>query len=215
MMNKNILFTILIIVFFSCGKQEKNCTKTNYVLGGAKDNCLVYKSFNPAIELIGKTPGHFDTLNIDINNDNKNDIQIQCYDTIGAYIQPIVTKTNRIELNVTNLQSFFMSSNSPSYTYYGNIIKYSFHDTINAKSEWSPSNLFSNINILPYISNGSYFMTKSLGPIDTWHNAVHQYMGFRFIDGVDTLYGWVGISVIGYSHIIVHDCAYQINDVWK
>jgi len=204
---KNILFTILVIGLFSCGKQEKTCTKMNYVIAGAKDNCLVYKSFNPAIELYGKTPGHIDTLNIDINHDNKNDIQIQCYLSFGAFIYPIATKTNRIELKVSDLKYFHYSANYLNFTCFGNINKFTNNDTIKNKSNWSPSILFS--DTIPVIPYGFYTLTDSRDSINTWHNAVHQYMGFRFIDGVDTLYGWVGISVIGYSHIIVHDCAYQ------
>jgi hypothetical protein len=179
----------------------------HYIIAGSKDNCLNYRSFNPAIELEGKAPGHLDTLNIDINNDNNNDIQIECNKSRAAFIYPLTTRINRIELNVTDFSYYHYSANYPNFVSTGNIFKYTNNDTIKNNSIWSPSLLYSgSIPIIPY---GNYTLTDSILSLNTWFNAIHQYIGIRFIDDVDTLYGWVGISVIGYSHIIVHDCSYQ------
>lgn len=214
----------LLAFLFSCCKTENDCPncetandcqRNNFIIAGKKGPCMIYRDFNPDIELIGTPsyPYYHESINIDINRDGINDIQIQTYDTISSYIQPLVNEQSKIKIGLSayDITYVFISGPTPGYSYYGCITKYKLSDTIKNKGEWSLTNGLSSNS--PTVDNGPYVLATPMDSIGLWYNTDHQYAGVRFIHDKDTLFGWIGISVLGSSHIIVHDCAYQVKSI--
>jgi hypothetical protein len=165
----------------SCCKHEVDCQRNKYIIAGEKGGCIIYHDFNPDLEVTADTKiGSIDTLSIDLNGDNIKDITLKSTDT---------TKAEIIPLKSTIISGEFREV---SYNYFGYITKYNISDKIENKN-WSPRNI-----------------TLAFSLLDRpWYNSDHQYMGVCFVNGKDTIFGWVCLSLIGKSHIIIHDCAYQ------
>lgn len=215
----------IIIALFTCCKrdtevQQSNCMYDNFIITGINSKCMVYRDFIPDIELdslkLDSTPEvNINNLSVDINNDQIYDVTFQTVtdhlptsNYYATQVIPLNTQSNKISLNAKALYYYSAGPMTQTQLVHGEIKQFTLNDTLNSnKGFWSPTQ--------PFYSNGDslvniyYDLAYSSNPACVWHNVSNKFIGFSFIQGNDTLYGWMRISIIGYTHIIIHDCAYQ------
>lgn len=193
------------------------CLPDNYVIAGTMNKCMVYRDLIPDIDSNIHTLNVNDTgpdMVVDLNNDLVNDISFYMYSVSGANtfitVKPLNTASDKICINTSNIVYGLVwvgpkVEDSVAYCY-GNTIQYSLNDTIRLnKGLWSPlaTSYISGSYTYPLKNDNFNFLNN------IWNPSFHdKYLGFRFIQENDTLYGWMRYSVV-YPHFILHDCAYQ------
>lgn len=209
---KKLLIPFTIILFYSCDKDScEVCKETvvysNFVLtaGEAVHDSIEYLEFNPIKRVKGCRYGtdsnyyYQDSLQIDLDNDGNYDLHFRFYQ---EFVQPscdcegidccmpwgeslcTVEILSNLELACTD--------------YYGlNPDRLQFGDTIDARLTW--------INDNTKLLFDAWGMSESPWNIDYYNS----YMGYRFIEQTDTLYGWIRMNT-NYADIIeIYDFVIQ------
>lgn len=129
-----------------------------------------------------------------MNNDGKKDFKVYLdyiQNNLYSKIELQSDSTNKLEICSYNGWTY-----SPSVFYYDGYLKQlSINDTINQNKIWTPLWRFSTL----YFE--LHFMNNILGN--------DNYIGVKFIDKNDTLYGWVRYSLKSEYELVIKDCAYQ------
>lgn len=197
---KNILIVgVLLLTFSNCSKDEK-IQRKNFILAGEKGSGMTYRDFNPDIVVKADSQNISKTVNIDINNDGNKDFSVYAYYNLKA-INCIIYLQND-SINQMEICSFkdaqYGWSESWSTNYYsGSLFKLSLNETITQSKYWTFKG-----------GRGGNNNSFGLEFTDDWLNNDY-YIGIRFIENGDTLYGWVRLSLKGNSEVVLYDCAYQ------
>jgi hypothetical protein len=220
-MSVNKIYSWLLIFLLIACKHKKEVIETNnQVLAGVVSSNMAYYDFEP--DIVNDTIFEFGTfLEVDLNLDGTRDF------TLGSYFDRDIfghdfLKSN-LSLNNTNLNKISILVRDSIYYYYvppdsgevqfrGYVKKLQYKDVIDGT--WSPMD--SLYKGLPLRGNEFYLAMRlsngqdpNEGTANNWRDASNVYMAFRREIGKDTLYGWVRMSVEGYTKIILHDWAIQ------
>jgi hypothetical protein len=220
------LIIILTTILVACKPDAPNLEITGYKAGEITLQ-MAYHDFSPDI-VLDTLPdtvtfgGISNLIKIDINQDSLNDIMISAYSLADGFtyhvatdLMPINTDSNKISIYAGNLNFLFTNPSKNEYVSKGFLGKFSDQDVIPWHGNWT---LVSDIyNGFPL--KNSWFamaglniqgedMYQNLGDLN-WRNTQNAYMGIRWIKDQDTLYGWVRMTVEGYSRIVLHDCAFE------
>jgi len=209
---------ILIFLLIACKHKKEVIETNNQVLAGVVSSNMTYYDFEP--DIVNDTifeNGAF--LEVDLDLDGIRDFTLlSAFDPkLNAYLE------SRLYLNNSNLNKIsILALDSIHYYYLGpfyrevdivaNTKKLRYKDVINGT--WSPmDSLYKGLPLRSHeftlagrLSNGK---DPDEGTANNWRDASNVYMGFRREIGKDTLYGWVRMSVVGYTKIILHDYAIQ------
>ena len=211
---------LIFIALLTCCKrdvevQQSHCTPDNFIVAGVNSKCMVYRDFIPDIDFpitpIGQAT---EDKKVDINNDHVDDILFSMFTVSGINttieVFPLNKTSNKICLNATNLnydREGYLPYPDDTIVYCsGVILQHKAEDTIhNSNGFWSPLASTYFLDSKNYmLLNDSYKLVNNI-----WDPTLaNKYIGFRFVQNTDTLYGWLQFSVIN-SHLIIHDCAYQ------
>jgi len=94
----------------------------------------------------------------------------------------------------------------PKFSASGKIATYNSGDSISSLTGiWTP--VGEDVKKDPYYYKISGIYGSLLDANDD-QNFKNKYIGIRFVEEQDTLYGWLRISLVN-AHLIFHDCAYQ------
>ena len=187
------------------------------VYAGVLGENMVYNDFEPDIDidtlpLVSYPNYNINSKQIDLNNDNLNDCEIYVRSSsINYYIglRPLNSQENKVSYCCTNVNCTRAWSGPNCRPCLGDILSFEIQNKVNNDSmPWSNTKLYDDNGFVLCNENYKY---KRFEVSDTalWSIAPNQYIGFKFIEGVDTLYGWMRVSIVGKAHIVVHDCAYQ------
>jgi hypothetical protein len=220
-MSVNKIYSWLLIFLLIACKHKKEVIETNnQVLAGVVSSNMTYYDFEP--DIVNDTIFELGTtLAVDLDLDGTRDFALVSYfdrDIFGHYFL-----TSSLILNNTTLNKISILAKDPIYYYYvppdsgevqfrGYVKKLRYKDVIDGT--WSPMD--SLYKGLPLRGNEFYFavyerngQNPNEGTANNWKDARNVYMAFRREQGKDTLYGWVRMSVVGYTKIILHDYAIQ------
>lgn len=223
---------LFLFLLASC-KQDVELIDLNkhHILAGEVSKNMLYRDFEPDIIIdtltVTSANGYtsINTLVIDIDNDGINDIGLiatnrssQPFSYDHDYYSDIIPKntaTNKISINADRIYYDYGSKAHDKYFCNGIIRKANYRSAIGEQiGEWSPiDSLYKGYPL----HNESYGLASSYGigqdayenDVNNWRNTSNKYLGIRFVQGSDTLYGWIRMSVIGYTRIILHDCAFE------
>jgi len=205
---KKLLIFISLILFYSCGKdsceeckeiESETSTCPNFILtaGESVHDSIIYIEYNPFIKIKGRKYGtdsdyyYKDSFEIDLNNDEIDDLLFRFYQ---KFVQPscecegidCCTPWGESLCTVEILSNVELACTD----YYGlNPDRLQFGDTIDSRLTWI------NDNKKHLFDAGG--MSESPWDIDYYNS----YMGYRFIEQNDTLYGWIRINT-HYADII-------------
>jgi len=197
---KHILIVgVLLLTFSNCSKDDK-IQRKNFILAGEKGSGMTYRDFNPDIVVKADSQNISKTVNIDINNDGNKDFSIFTYynlKAINCSIKLVNDSANQMEIcSFKDAQYGWSESWSTNY-YSGSLFKLSLNETITQSKYWTFKGGVGG-------NNNSFRLEFT----PDWLNKDY-YIGIRFIENGDTLYGWVRLSLKGYSEVVLYDCAYQ------
>ncbi|MFZ4798138.1 MAG: hypothetical protein ACOYMA_11640 [Bacteroidia bacterium] len=199
---KNILIvSILLFTFFWGCKRDERIQRKNLILAGEKGSGMTYRDFNPDIVVKADSINDHTTVNIDINNDGKKDFSVYTYYSLKSI--SLIIKLQNDSANQMEICSFkdaqYGWSISWSSTYYdGSLFKLNLNETITQSKYWTFKG-----------GRGGYNNSFGLNITDDYSLNKDYYIGIRFIENGDTLYGWVRLSLKGNSEVVLYDCAYQ------
>jgi len=225
---KNYKWVILLFII-SCKQDDEVIINNNNVLAGVISKEMIYNDFEPDISLdtLPDTVlfgGNVNLLDVDLNKDGIKDLRLGSHSlessNLGYYLAteliPYNAQNNLISINAVDTFYGLVGPLNLSYNCTGQVRKLNYREIIGKKTDiWTT--IDSTLNGLPV--NNSWFglaskntqnedMYQNYGA-NNWRNATNGYLGLRFIQAGDTLYGWIRLSVVGYSKIILHDCAYE------
>ena len=210
---------ILMIGMLGCKPDEQATPiegRKGYVIAGVVTNKVIYHDFEPDIVLDSSNSNDpkFHRLLVDLNLDEKMDFILSNSVVYGTKdspsyilnIETIKSDANKISLITSYLNC---SVNRFYYDCWGNITKHQYHDTIQVKKGmWTlAGEKFQNYTL----NQGYYYLGLAASGkfYGEWNQPNSGYLGIRFIKDQDTLYGWVRMTVEGYSRITLHDCAIE------
>ena len=225
-MKYSSLFFLIFVV--ACKPDAPILEITGYKAGEITSQ-MTYHDFSPDIVLdtlpdTATFGGISNMLEIDLNKDNMNDLWLSSYCLYADFSSHLAT--NLAPLNSpNNYFSFYsgkmgISFSNPSENEYvsgGLIFKFKLAEEIPFKGEWTL--VESKYKGIPLRNSWFALAGRTTTNDDmfkdytnfNWRNTQNAYMGIRWIKNQDTLYGWVRMSVDGYSKIILHDCAFEKN----
>ena len=199
---KNILLvSVILLTIFSGCKRDEKIQRKNFILAGEKGSGMIYRDFNPDIVVKADSQNISKTVNIDINNDGKKDFSVYTYYSLKSI--SFIIELQNDSANQMEICSFkdaqYGWSVSPSSTYYdGSLFKFSLNDSITNSKYWTFKG-----------GRGGNNNSFGLNITDDYSLNKDYYIGIRFIENGDTLYGWVRLSLKGNSEVVLYDCAYQ------
>lgn len=180
------------------------------VFAGKVSSDMHYVDFEPDIDLdtLSVNPNN---LRLDLNRDAIDDISITVFRySSGPGIQffSLNSQANKIGFSCSNVTFGFLSGGTSKYCS-GVVTAITLGTRIeNNTCKWSVTDSMSADNFI--LINGEYKYKYYFDPDSViWEPLPNQYIGFRFIENKDTLYGWMRLSIIGKAHIVIHDLAYQ------
>lgn len=190
---KNIFLLIISIVcIFNLSAQD-----LNYIIAGkvsSQDSCYLN---NQLLNLPSAYPPRYDSIDMDINNDNLNDIRIISFASFGSGSKQCYGIIKPLDNN-----TYYCFKNfSFSYMYHYLVKKNLIGDTINASSNW--------IDSTGYIEGWMFFPP---GPGRNWGEWDNQdgYVGLKKVLENDTIYGWLHMQVQNDGRYIhIDSCAFQ------
>lgn len=188
-MKNGLIYLSILFVFIACSGKEDPIRK-KFALAGVYDESMVYNDFVP--DLIIKS----DTLGVDINNDGLNDFCIGAYSESG-YVDGFIfiQRDNKHSLEF-NGERVSGSGTYDSLNYdSGMPYKLTYKDTIKHGYSWTTD----------FRGTGSNYKLEFN---NNWLNK-EQYLGIRFVENADTLYGWIRLNVKSEYEVVLYDCAYQ------
>lgn len=219
---------MIFILLAGCRRDIEIDLNDNNILAGIVSKDMIYYDFEPDIILdtlpVSEPFGtEVNTLDVDINNDSISDLRLRAISyksdfNYGMNSDLIRYNAQQTPFNI-NAAILYYNLDGPffkSYNCFGIPKKLNFKEKVNLNSSiWTTHDSLYNglplrITILGLASRGTdnTDVFQKYGK-DNWINTSNGYIGMRFIEGNDTLYGWIRLSVDGYSKIILHDCAYQ------
>ena len=212
---------ILMIGMLGCKPDEQATPiegRKGYVIAGVVTNKVIYHDFEPDIvfDSLSKNWNFPGQLEVDLNEDGLKDCILSYHwyrgtpnnPTFQSNIETYRSDANKVSLNTSDLHC---SVNRFYYDCRGNLTKHQYHDTIQAKKGmWT----LAGTTYQNYVLNqGTYYLNGATEGFyyGEWNQPNSGYLGVRFIKDQDTLYGWVRMTVEGYSRITLHDCAIEKN----
>lgn len=223
--NHKLIYAFL--AFLAC-KQDNNIDENKDVLAGVVTSKMVYFDFIPdlVIDTIPDTSAFGESVNlidIDIDKNGIPDIRIGTFNKKNSGMENILlsniipynTQSSKTSILASDITYDFNTPQKNSYSCSGQVKKLNSKDVIEKKIElWTT--IDSTYKGYPLTNSWFGLAARDAfgvdmldGDLNNWRNVSNGYMGIRFVQGNDTLYGWVHISVVGYSKIIVHDYAIQ------
>jgi hypothetical protein len=219
---------LIILMFLGCKHNYEPMDTNKNVLAGVVSENMVYHDFEPDIIIDTITvskpfSSEVNFLNIDINHDGSNDLKLRSLSNrddfnyaLSTDLTPLKTHTNQISINGALIVYDFDGPLKQSYRCNGLVKKMKYKEAIGFYSGiWTTFDSLYNGYPLTVRTFGLAFKNivnedvyETYG-INNWRNTNNSYMGIRFLQGNDTLYGWVRMSVVGYTKIVLHDCAIQ------
>ena len=220
-MSVNKIYSWLLIFLLIACKHKKEVIETNnQVLAGVVSSNMTYYDFEP--DIVNDTIFEDDRfLEVDLNLDGTRDFALVSYFDRDIFGHDFLTSS--LILNNKTLNKISILAKDPIYYYYvppdsgevqfrGYVKKLRYKDVIDGN--WSPmDSLYKGLPLRSHeftlagrLSNGK---DPDEGTANNWRDASNVYMGFRREIGKDTLYGWVRMSLEGYTKIILHDWAIQ------
>jgi len=192
-MKFKISFLILIIFIFvlSCEKDRINLSYGYIIAGDRTAVGIVYTDLTDTTIAAFDEMGSHDILQdliFDINRDGKNDFTL----TVRSYGgQSYYRRFSYIKC--FNNCEIIMSSEYPK------IIE--LNDTISNDLNFQ----FKDSCILCY----KYWTQGVIDSDDFWNDKTDKYIGYRIMDNVDTLYGWIRLDIIYHATMTIKDYAYR------
>lgn len=221
-MRKILIGVMFGMIWFSCKHDEElkqPLKPLGPVFAGVVGENMVYTDFVPDIDIDTLRLSPYINFNynervLDINCDGVSDVSIYVNrsDINNRYdimMKPLNTALNRVSYSCSSITCTHGSSSCNCYECSGSFSSQKNADRIDVDSvQWTGIQL-SVENGVSFTNN--YFEFKSFSKSDSsnWQPTPNRYIGFRFIESTDTLYGWMRVSIVGKAHIVVHDCAYQ------
>jgi hypothetical protein len=167
-------------------------------------NCF---DFNPDFYLhdnILNNPGEFYSVGFDLNNDSAADLKFSVY----AYSAPMSPTIGSAELSImdSNIQ---VACDTEFYAW---------PDTLEAGDSLGnniPGNVWTSLQEWPQYPFDLFYQVNGnggTGQTGLWQHPLVHYMGFRFINISDTLYGYFELKVnviSGYAEIWIDKVCYQ------
>lgn len=202
MKNYKWLFLILLA---SCKHDDKVIDSSKNVLAGIVSENMMYYDFEPDIVLDSSDSEDY-YLEFDINNDGINDIELENYRGAYSTLKPLNTETNQISINLINM--YYEHYRKLVYLFKGNVLRHNHKDVINYVGDWSPTSLTMNSQDVIHRQYWLHIKEQDSTYYRNWYNTTNGYLGIRFVQGNNTRYGWVRMSVVG-TRVVIHDCAYQ------
>ncbi len=226
--NKTYIW-LLIFLLIACKHKKEVIETNNQVLAGVVSSNMAYSDFEPDI-IVDSLPdtirkgGTTYSRHVDLDYDGVIDLYLISYTIFSSSfefalqigIRPSVEPKNAISIMAAD--SVYYGFNSPqlnSYYCSGRVKKLKHKDVIGSQTGvWSPTDtLFKGYPL----SIGNFYLAFRdasnndvyQGDANNWRDVNNRYMAFRREIGKDTLYGWVRMSVVGYTKIILHDWAIQ------
>ena len=218
---KNTLW-FLLILFANCKSDEKISPNIDRIKAGIVGANNVYYDLDPDI-LQDTIFGNNNEMGYDLNADGIQDIALRSQKTDGngrvyfaALFRPNIYQIPRFSINIVNL-SFGQISSRKFIT--GGVGRHNFGSSIGPNiGVWTPlDSLFDDgrplsidwLTLAGVSANGRD--TLATDPANNWRNIKDGYVGVRMLQGQDTLYGWIRVSVEGSTKITLHDCAFEKN----
>lgn len=170
----------------------------------AGDILLYYYDVVPDSQLTYSTSGGpFQNYYFDVNGDSQNDIIISAYSGNGGaggddFIRVSTTANAQIRFERTdsvynNFYSTWWLTNVADTLKYG--------DTINAAGAYWYSNQLD-------LTNQSYY-TGAYKNVHDWVGSSDLYIGLRYLDTADTIYGWIRVNCPIQNKCFVKDYSYS------
>jgi hypothetical protein len=214
---KNTLWFFLILLA-SCKPDEKISPNTDRIKAGIIGSNMVYYDFEPDIVQDTTTLGYNFEKSYDLNSNGIPEITLRSQKTdasgrifFAALLKPLDSQPPKISFNVVKI--FYRLKYSE-----GVLSRLDYNEGIDPKKGvWT--------TLEPNTNGGSYFVnwltlagedanghdTLAADPANNWRNIKDGYVGLRMLQGQDTLYGWIRVSVEGSTKITLHDCAIEKN----
>jgi hypothetical protein len=199
---KNTLLILILFSLVACKKHDVKpktdttiCTKKNFIVAGAKGDCFIYKSLN--LTLLPKW-GSYNNIFVDINGDESNDICFGIIDfSYNLYFEFLVINKS-IDISAYHFTSAINDVDSNSLNINYDVKGFNLNDTIKNNSEWTTKkDTIYKTGITKHRKYDNHIFSLK-----------NPYIGFRFINNNDTLYGWMHVAITD-TTIIVYDYAYQ------
>jgi hypothetical protein len=195
----------VMLLFVACRKHDidPNQSKTDsikkYIIAGAKNDCMVYKSFTPPLQAIYDSQ---QSLKIDINGDGINDIEFYSYEISENPFHRVVLDNKNIDISLLNpIYNIQTDTNYLAIASNSTIKSFNLNDTINNLSGWTTQK--------DSVYKSGIIKQRRIINIGTMGTIIPQYIGFRFINKTDTLYGWMRTSGNTWGNFLVYEYAYQ------
>jgi len=211
---------ILVFLLIACKHKKEVIETNNQVLAGVVSSNMAYYDFEP--DIVNDTIFENNRLlDVDINLDGTRDFTLLSEFDRDIFGRDLLQSS--FSLNNTNLNKisilfrdsiiyYYVPPDSGEVQFNGYAKKLRYKDVIDGT--WSPMD--SLYKGLPLRGNQFYLalhlpngQDPNEGTANNWKDARNVYMAFRREQGKDTLYGWVRMSVVGYTKIILHDYAIQ------
>jgi hypothetical protein len=208
---KKLLIIYACVLFVACKHDEEiKQSAAERALVGEVNLDMAYYDFIPDIDMdtIIANPNNY---RLDLNQDKKDDISIRVSGDNGdasIVFYSLNAQANKMGFSCSDVETLFVSGGT-FRNCFGRVTTLPYRSVLNNNlCKWSVTDSISADN---YILINREYTYKYYYASDTlqWHPIPNQYIGFRFIENTDTLYGWMRLSIIGKAHIVVHDLAYQ------
>lgn len=218
---KTIHITLLFFAttILGCKRDEQIIDKSPLqpVFAGKVNSEMQYVDFMPDLDLdtLSIPPSidyNFNSLEVDLNKDNMNDISMSVSRdntaNCGIVFYSLSSASNKIGFSCLNVNCGWVSgigykncSGVVTSIPFGVKIEHNTCKWSITTSRDSDNDSLRNVNY-PFKYYYSYDTTN-------WQPTINQYIGYRFINNTDTLYGWMRFSLLGKAHMVIHDLAYQ------
>ncbi|MCZ2130153.1 MAG: hypothetical protein LC109_07770 [Bacteroidia bacterium] len=208
-MKKTTILFLSVFLILSC-KKDKNPEE---VRAGVVSKGMVHKEFEPQILAYYTLDDKFSTCQVDCNMDGTVDLSFSISNTssgINTIARLDNHPSNKFSICLTDTNySLRNYPNIPAYIYYTGLVKrLEYKEIINERTGvWSPmDSTFNNVRLL----FGQLLMANLGSVTGEWENSMNKYIGIRYIEDNDTLYGWLQVSLSGVNEkLILYDCAFQ------
>jgi|GEM_PF-1924320 hypothetical protein len=191
---KSILGAFLFFICFNAYSQ----------IDYAGHNLSVYVDINPDTLINAYCTASWtnstESYYLDVNGDSQNDFQIKAYCNIGS-----VASSSLITITSLNSSSYIRLGRIDSvynayYTWWWvDIVAQPllYGDSINSlAAKWDNSNL--------YLIDNSY-MTGCSHIVNDWKSSTDKYIGIKYQNTTDTIYGWIRVNCPNSSNCYVRD----------
>jgi len=189
---KNIYLLILLIV------NVLNLSAQNYIIAGkvsSKDSLYIN---NLSVSVTTAYPPYYDSLDIDLNKDNLNDIRIISFASYGSGYQNCYGQLK----SITNNAFYSFDNGSGEFSYL--VKKFGLGDTIGKALQWTHNE--------GCLASWTRFPSGETWINGEWNNQ-QGYAGLMIILNSDTIYGWIHMLVQNNGKDVqIDSCAFQKKD---